>query len=167
MNKNNVSDCPICGNPVESDKPCKVCPSCKLVFHQKCWLENNLGGIGFWEVITQKYSLSKGRARRKEFWWFFLCYWSFIVNIWVFAAQLNDVSEIECTWLLSLFVWIFTVVTLVPYINLCIRRMHDIGQSGWLVLINSFPMIGPFIFLILCAINSQKGTNQYGPNPKE
>ncbi|MDR0609966.1 MAG: hypothetical protein LBG58_07650 [Planctomycetaceae bacterium] len=40
MSNINVSDCPICGTPVEFGELRTVCPSCQIVFHQECWLEN-------------------------------------------------------------------------------------------------------------------------------
>jgi len=37
--------------------------------------------------------------------------------------------------------------------------MHDVGKSGWFVLI-------PIYSLILACTGSQDGDNEYGPNPK-
>ncbi|MDR0609965.1 MAG: DUF805 domain-containing protein [Planctomycetaceae bacterium] len=213
-NNTNVSDCPICGTPVEFGESRTVCPSCQIVFHQECWLENkgcatygcpqvnilnspiiidvlpdsNAGiygtqtnqdqvGIGFWNIITKKYAVSEGRARRKEFWWFSLCYFATCFAMLFFAGILagilqeilalvdDEAVEIGFT-IAGGFVTIFTLVIMVPYINVGIRRMHDIGHSGWILLINFIWLIGPIIFLILCARDSEKGANKYGPNPK-
>ena len=63
------------------------------------------------------------------------------------------------------FAWIWSVVILVPSLALCVRRLHDIGKSGWWQLI-SITGIGAIILIIWCAKDSTPGVNKYGPNPK-
>jgi uncharacterized membrane protein YhaH (DUF805 family) len=46
------------------------------------------------------------------------------------------------------------------------RRMHDIGPSGWWVLVSFIPFIGWLIFLWLAARDGDAGPNAYGPDPK-
>jgi uncharacterized membrane protein YhaH (DUF805 family) len=48
-----------------------------------------------------------------------------------------------------------------------VRRLHDIGKSGWWYLIALIPQFGFFGLLVLLCTDSQPGINQYGPNPKE
>lgn len=62
--------------------------------------------------------------------------------------------------------FLFFVFHLIPTIAVSVRRMHDIGKSGWWVLIAFVPLIGWIWYLILCCTDSQPGDNQYGPNPK-
>jgi uncharacterized membrane protein YhaH (DUF805 family) len=60
------------------------------------------------------------------------------------------------------FIWlgtIYALAALIPNIALAIRRMHDVGKSGWYCLI-------PIYNLILCCTDSVPGSNEYGPNPK-
>jgi uncharacterized membrane protein YhaH (DUF805 family) len=45
-------------------------------------------------------------------------------------------------------------------IAVAVRRMHDVGKSGWFVLI-------PIYNLVLAVTEGNKGTNEYGPDPKE
>jgi uncharacterized membrane protein YhaH (DUF805 family) len=47
-----------------------------------------------------------------------------------------------------------------------VRRLHDIGNSGWWVFINAIPIIGSIWILVLLATDSQPGDNQYGADPK-
>lgn len=47
-----------------------------------------------------------------------------------------------------------------------IKRLHDINLSGWYSLINFIPYIGFFFGLVVIFIDSSKGENKYGPNPK-
>ncbi|MDR2934962.1 MAG: DUF805 domain-containing protein, partial [Candidatus Adiutrix sp.] len=47
-----------------------------------------------------------------------------------------------------------------------IRRLHDIGKSGWWLLLLLIPLVGAIIILVFLCLDSQPGENQYGPNPK-
>lgn len=66
--------------------------------------------------------------------------------------------------LLANTVWI--LATMCPTITLQVRRLHDAGYSGWLWLVNLIPYVGGLILLLFMVQDSQRGTNQYGPNPK-
>ena len=55
---------------------------------------------------------------------------------------------------------IYILATLIPSIAAGVRRMHDVGKSGWYILI-------PIYSLILACTDSEPGSNEYGPNPKE
>jgi len=54
---------------------------------------------------------------------------------------------------------VYSLGVLIPSIAVAIRRMHDVGKSGWFCLI-------PIYNLILAVTEGQKGDNQYGPDPK-
>ena len=62
---------------------------------------------------------------------------------------------------------IYSLVILVPTWALTVRRLHDIGKSGWFALLSLIPYVGSIIIIIFAAMDSQPGPNQYGPNPKE
>jgi uncharacterized membrane protein YhaH (DUF805 family) len=61
---------------------------------------------------------------------------------------------------------IFVLVSLIPSISITIRRLHDVGRSGWLYLIIFIPLVGWIASLILGFIDSEEGDNEYGANPK-
>lgn len=111
----------------------------------------------FINAITQHYADFSGRARRKEYWMFML----FGYLLGVAAFLLDGVAAgggiISGLLLLGL---------LVPSLAVAVRRMHDVGKSGWFLLITIIPLVGPIWLLILACTDSQPGTNQYGPNPK-
>jgi len=48
-----------------------------------------------------------------------------------------------------------------------VRRLHDIGKSGWWFFITFIPLVGGILLLIWFCANSQKGKNKWGTNPKE
>jgi len=62
---------------------------------------------------------------------------------------------------------LYVLGTLIPIVALSVRRLHDIGKSGWWYFIQFVPLIGSIWFLILMVTDSQPGSNQYGSNPKE
>jgi uncharacterized membrane protein YhaH (DUF805 family) len=55
---------------------------------------------------------------------------------------------------------------LVPGIAVTVRRLHDIGKSGWWGLVALIPLIGSLILIYFAVKDSQPETNEYGPNPK-
>jgi len=62
--------------------------------------------------------------------------------------------------------FLFALASLIPGLACCVRRLHDIGKSGWWVLIGFIPLVG-LVLLVFTLMDSQPGPNQYGPNPKE
>jgi uncharacterized membrane protein YhaH (DUF805 family) len=106
-------------------------------------------------VLTQ-YATFTGRARRSEYWWFALAY-----AVTYFVAAFID---------MVLGTTLFTVVValglLVPSLAVAVRRLHDIGKSGWWLLIGLVPLVGSIVVLVFACQDSQPGTNQYGPSPK-
>ena len=61
---------------------------------------------------------------------------------------------------------VYSLAALIPGWAVLVRRMHDIGKSGWWCLIGVIPLIGVFVLLIFLCQDSQPGDNAYGPNPK-
>ena len=62
--------------------------------------------------------------------------------------------------------WVsWSLATLVPQIAITIRRLHDIGKSGWYYLIGLIPLVGGIILLVWMCQDSTED-NQWGPNPK-
>ena len=109
--------------------------------------------VGFIEAIKLAfvhYADFKGRSRRSEYWWFVL--FNTIVAS-VIGAIVPD------------FAWIWSLVVLVPGLALCIRRLHDVGKSGWFYLWILLPLVGGIILLIqLCKDSTE--ANQWAPIPR-
>lgn len=55
---------------------------------------------------------------------------------------------------------------LLPSLAVGVRRLHDIGRTGWWLLIAFVPIIGTLVLLVFAVQDSEPGTNAYGPNPK-
>ena len=62
---------------------------------------------------------------------------------------------------------IYLLAIILPSLAVAVRRLHDIGKSGWMILISLIPLIGGIWLLVLLVTDSNPGDNQYGPNPKE
>ena len=83
----------------------------------------------------------------------------------------------------SIFGKIYFYILLLPSLGLQVRRLHDSGKSAWWLLVYAIPfaetklaigsintltslIIGAIIMIRLFCLDSQPGTNKYGPNPK-
>lgn len=112
----------------------------------------------------KQYADFKGRARRKEFWLFILFYFIF----YVLAVVLDNVLGITIDYMyVGPVTSMLSLVMIIPNLSVTVRRLHDIGKSGWFIFIGLIPVIGSIWLLVLMFKNSQSGTNEYGPNPKE
>ena len=109
------------------------------------------------DVLKNKYATFSGRARRKEYWMFFL------FNILI-AIGLGIVEALIGTG--GLLGGIYSLAVLIPGIAVTVRRLHDTSRTGWWVLIVFLPLVGALILLIFMVLDSQAGDNEYGPNPK-
>ena len=62
---------------------------------------------------------------------------------------------------------LYLLAILIPAIAVSVRRLHDIGKSGWWFLLIFVPLIGAIVLIIWFVKDSEPGTNRFGPNPKE
>jgi len=108
------------------------------------------------KVLKQHYADFNGRARRQEYWMFTL------VNI-IVAIVLAALTKVSG--LFSILYTIYALGTLLPSLAVCARRLHDVGKSGWFMLLSLIPIVGLYLIYLLVQ-DSEPGTNQYGSNPK-
>ena len=99
--------------------------------------------------VFKKYAVFQGRARRKEYWYFFLFNLLFGYAIAFFSVWISFPA----------IYLIYLLASLIPGIAVSVRRMHDVNKSGWFILI-------PIYNLILCCTEGTQGPNQYGTDPK-
>ncbi len=119
----------------------------------------------FLDVVKNKYATFTGRARRQEYWMYMLVVVIIEVALVILGAILGSISGVLAT-VMSIISGLFGLAILVPSLALCVRRLHDIGKSGWWVLISLVPAVGGIILLIFALMDSQPGENEYGANPK-
>jgi len=98
-------------------------------------------------ACMSKYATFSGRASRSEYWYFYLFYVIvYVVGLFVSLSLGN-----------SNIVYIFAIPFWLPLFAASIRRMHDVGKSGWFILI-------PIYNLILACTPGTPGPNSYGSN---
>lgn len=114
--------------------------------------------------VLKKYAVFSGRARRKEYWIFTLVSVVITIILRIIDDKLRLVVRSNDWGILS---GIYALIVLIPSLAVSVRRLHDTGRSGWWLLINLIPCVGPLIVLIFMVQDSQPGANQYGPNPKD
>lgn len=115
------------------------------------------------KVIKDNYANFNGRARRKEFWMFYLFH---IIFIFVFAFLGGMISAESDSGFAFIFIGIYGLATIIPYLAVAVRRLHDTGKSGWYYLLTLIPYVGGIILIVFMAQNGDVGSNKYGPDPK-
>jgi uncharacterized membrane protein YhaH (DUF805 family) len=117
-------------------------------------------------TVLKKYADFKGRATRTEYWMFFLFHILFAIAALVLDNVLGLTSIIQGGAFGLLYI-LYGLAVLIPGFAVMVRRLHDVGKSGWMCLISMIPLIGSIWLLVLLASDSVPGTNKYGPNPKD
>lgn len=118
--------------------------------------------MGFHEAVRTclgKYFTLSGRATRSEFWWFFLFY--NLVTLAGFVLVMVTVAPDGAGGTLWPMVVAFLFL-LPPLIAVTVRRLHDKGLTGWVILISVVPF-GSLALLIICALPGDDEDNRYGP----
>ena len=131
----------------------------------------------------------KGRARRSEL-LIFIAINRTIHTLGYRISQVEGLNEYLSMAMLG-FVVLFGLCSFIPEIAVCVRRLHDIGQSGWWIsvpailgvasvlfsVVSKTNVLGTICFMayfvsIICFLvlflkDSQPGENKWGANPKE
>ncbi|HEY5264183.1 MAG TPA: DUF805 domain-containing protein [Steroidobacteraceae bacterium] len=88
------------------------------------------------KTCFKKYADFNGCAARSEFWWWVL----FTVVATVALGMINENLSAA-----------FSFATLLPYIAVTCRRLHDTDRSGWLQLLGLIPIVGWILLIVWCA----------------
>lgn len=113
--------------------------------------------------VMKQYADFNGRARRKEFWMFVL----FNIIFAIVATMIDGGLGTNMAPLPYGYIYIaYCLVTFIPGLAVSVRRLHDVGKSGWWIFIALVPLIGAIWLLVLYCTDSQPGDNEYGPSPK-
>ncbi len=120
--------------------------------------------MGFGQAIStcfSNYANFNGRARRSEFWWF-----------WLFVVIVQWAVNFLFGWILGfdaiaplLIVFVLAIALAIPLYAAGARRLHDTGKSGWLQLLVLIPCAGIIILIVLWAQQGSGADNQYGAPP--
>lgn len=122
--------------------------------------------------ITKHYVQFQGRGRRSEYWGYTLFWWIFLAGA-VFvdiAVSLIVSGATGSEAVLPIFTVLWYLGTILPNIAIVVRRLHDTGNSGWLILIRGIdaiiPLVGTLVIFIFTLLDSKRETNKHGPSPK-
>ena len=119
--------------------------------------------MSWYLAVLRKYAVFQGRARRKEFWYFFL--FNLIVTVVLavvdMAAGMFD-DELGFGMLQGL----YSLAILLPSLAVTVRRLHDTDRSGWWILIGLIPIVGNIWLLVLLVLDGQSESNRFGDDPK-
>lgn len=104
------------------------------------------------------YASFSGRASRSEYWYFVL--FSILLNFVVsfVVGMVSDMAGILANLLIAFGL-------LLPSLAVGVRRLHDIGRSGWWLLIGLVPLVGPILLLVWACTRGEPQPNRFGANP--
>ncbi|GAA3966223.1 DUF805 domain-containing protein [Allohahella marinimesophila] len=111
----------------------------------------------WYKKALQNYVVFTGRAHRTEYWMFILIHILILLGIGLVERTLGLGNFLS---------GLYSLVLFIPLISAAVRRLHDTGRTGWWYLLMLIPVIGTIIIIIMLALDSEPGANEYGPNPK-
>ncbi|MCX6754520.1 MAG: DUF805 domain-containing protein [Candidatus Nomurabacteria bacterium] len=110
----------------------------------------------------KKYTIFSGRATRSEYWYFVLFTFLFSIAVSTLDSMIGTPKIFNSYGLLFT---IYYLAILLPSIAVAVRRLHDVGKSGWMLFLSLIPLVGAIWIFILTVSDSNPGENKYGPNP--
>jgi len=112
-------------------------------------------------VLINNYAGFSGRASRSEYWWFSL--FSFLagfttglIDAVLFGWEMTDPTYLS---------WLLQLAFILPGLAVSVRRLHDLGKSGWNLLFVFIPLVGFILLLVWCCTDGEGVPNAYGPVP--
>lgn len=118
----------------------------------------------YYKLFWQKTFNFTSRSRRKEYWAATLFNSIFI---FIFLAIVFIINDYSISRILYFLYGIFILITFIPNLSLCIRRLHDVGKSGWFYLLGFIPIIGLWPAALILFVDNEPHTNQWGEDPKK
>ena len=119
------------------------------------------------KVMRDNYANFSGRARRKEYWMFVLVQTIVMIGLMILDSVLGLDFELKGISLGYGYLYLIgLIVHFIPSLAVLVRRLHDVGKSGWFYFIFLIPLIGVLWLLVLFCTEGQKQDNKWGPDPK-
>lgn len=132
------------------------------------------------KTCFRQYATFSGRARRSEFWWFYLftviismAFFAVLVSIGLGSGMASGSSDTASPGggvaftLVNVVSFVVSLALLVPSLAVMWRRLHDTDRSGLWWFIGLIPLIGGIVLIVFWAQDSTRGTNRFGPSPKD
>ena len=119
------------------------------------------------KVMRDNYANFSGRARRKEYWMFVLVQTIVMIGLMILDSVLGLDFELQGISLGYGYLYLIgLIVHFIPSLAVLVRRLHDVGKSGWFYFIFLIPIIGVLWLLVLYCTEGQKQDTKWGPDPK-
>ena len=116
-------------------------------------IEENYGFFDWVKKSLSNYANFKGRARRKEYWYFYLaCFMLYLGGAFIDYMIGTD----------GIVAGLIALALLIPNIAVGVRRLHDVNKSGWWMLIAFIPIIGGIMLLVWYCTDTKPNVNQWG-----
>ncbi len=123
--------------------------------------------MNYYLYVLKNFALFTGRARRKEYWMFTLFNLIFAIVAMLLDKMLGLSFHMNGISLGYGYIYaLYGLFVLIPGLAVMVRRLHDVGKSGWFFLVVLIPIAGAIWLLVLLCTDSKPGTNKWGPNPK-
>ena len=119
------------------------------------------------KVMRDNYANFSGRARRKEYWMFVLVQTIVMIGLMILDSVLGLDFELQGISLGYGYLYLIGIIVhFIPSLAVVVRRLHDVGKSGWFYLLVLIPLIGWAWLFILYCIEGQKEDNKWGAGSK-
>lgn len=114
-------------------------------------------------TVLSNYATFSGRARRSEYWWWYLFFVLVLAGTTVIdgAIGAEPVPGSTAGWVTTL----VALALMLPHLAVGARRLHDIGRSGWWLLLVLVPVVGVVALFVMAVLDSRPD-NRYGPSPR-
>lgn len=122
--------------------------------------------MGWYLKVIKQYADFKGRARRKEYWFFTLFHLLIGVTFILFNTVIIQATNNPDFAIGFVLYGIYMLSVLLPAIAVTVRRLHDTDHSAWWILISLVPLVGSIILLVFLCQDGNASVNRFGENPK-
>ena len=108
-------------------------------------------GMDFYKEFWQRSFDFKGVTSRRD-------YWMVVLTNFCIGFVMGVLSSVPGVIYIY---FLFNVLLIVPYLSMMVRRLHDVGKSGWMILTGLIPLVGPVVLLVLSVLPSKEHDNPY------
>ncbi len=113
----------------------------------------------------------RSRSSRPEYWYFVLFNIIFAIAAMIIDRVLGTTFSLDSGYgkqdLGYGYIYcLYGIAVMIPGFTAGVRRLHDVGKSGWMLLVALIPIAGAIWLIVLLVKDSEPGENKWGPNPK-
>lgn len=118
-------------------------------------------------LAFHRYAEFAGRSSRREYWMFQLLLALCFLVLHGMVMLARAMANATVVAVVELLVGLLIIGTLVPYLSVTVRRLHDFDRSGWYVMVTLIPILGPLMLFLSVLAGGDAQPNRFGDVPKE